>query len=229
MFSLKGYDRFVSDYCPLRVVGKYDAPYVVFALNPGGTMIPKAEDVEARKSWEHYLNLYANWYKFPRYCRKSQYYDSLGLLLRGLIDNDNTHNESMSKSNFELFDSNLCNIELIPYHSTGLSLPSNLTKPQHDYLMNSFNNSLDFITERDRKPKLLLFNGNIWNTLLIKHGIVKEYAKDQLLKSFNMYFFTIKGVRSVIFDKFFELPYYGITHDDRRYRIPKIIHERTGT
>ena len=37
LFSLKGEGRFISDYCPVRIVGKYcSAPFVTFALNPGG-------------------------------------------------------------------------------------------------------------------------------------------------------------------------------------------------
>jgi hypothetical protein len=124
----------------------------------------------------------------------------------------------------ELFDSYLCNVELIPYHSSSLSLPSRLSTAQLEYLMNSFNNSLDFITEF-KKAKLFLFNGNPWYVLLIKHGIIKEY-KVQILKGFNLYFFEIRGIPSVLFDKFITLHYYGMTNNDRRVRIPKIIHEK---
>jgi hypothetical protein len=206
---------FIADYCPVRIVGKYDtAPFVMFALNPGGTMIRKAEDEEARKSWEHYLRLYANWFKFPQYWIKSPYYVALGHLLRGL-----TNNDSMQPT--ELFDSYFCNVELIPFHS---SLPSNLSKPQLDYLMDSFTNSLEFILE-SKKAKLFLFNGSIWNVLLIKQGRIKVDKKVQISKDFNLYFFKIAGVSSVLFDKFFQVHYYGMTHYDRRVKIPTIIHE----
>jgi hypothetical protein len=56
----------------------------------------------------------------------------------------------------KLFDYYLTNLELIPYHSEGITLPSKLSSAQLDYLKFRFRANLDFITKF--KPKLLLFN-----------------------------------------------------------------------
>jgi hypothetical protein len=62
-----------------------------------------------------------------------------------------------SKSKWDLFDSYLTNLELIPYHSEGITLPSRLSSPQRDYLGIRLRDNLDFITKFN--PKLLLFHG----------------------------------------------------------------------
>jgi uncharacterized pyridoxamine 5'-phosphate oxidase family protein len=90
---------------------------------------------------------------------------------------------------------------LIPYHSEGITLPSKLSSSQLDYLMIRLRGNLDFITKFN--PKLLLFNGNPWYVLLIKHKFIREYHKVQISKLFNIYFFEAEGIPSVLFDKFF--------------------------
>lgn len=115
-------------------------------------------------------------------------------------------------------------------HSEGITLPSILSSAQLDYLKFRLRANLDFITKF--KPKLLLFNGNPWYVLLIKHNIVREYHKAQVSKLLNIYFLNIyffeaEGIPSVLFDKFFQRHFFwGITDHDRRVTIPEIIHER---
>jgi hypothetical protein len=194
----------------------------MFGLNPGYS--PKnnpIEDNEARKSWKHYQNLYLNFFRyFFDHKFESPYYTALGHLLAGLT-------EDQSKSKWDLFDSYLTNLELIPYHSEGISLPSRLTSPQLDYLKIRLRDNLNFITKY--KPKLLLFNGNPWNILLIKHNLVRKYDKVQVSKHFNIYFFEVEGIPSVLFDKFFQRHFWGITNYDRKVTIPKIINDRYRT
>jgi hypothetical protein len=68
-----------------------------------------------------------------------------------------------------------------------------------------------------------------WYVLLIKHSIIKEYDRVPISKGFSLYFFEISGVSSVLFDKFFQLHYYGMTNYDRRVTIPKIIHKKVSS
>jgi hypothetical protein len=113
---------------------------------------------------------------------------------------------------------------LIPYHSEGIALPSILSLSQLNYLKNRLRANVDFITKF--KPKMLLFNGNPWYVLLIKHDLVERFRKVQVSKHFDIYFFEVKGVPSVLFDKFFQRHFWGITGYDRKVTIPGIIHER---
>jgi hypothetical protein len=129
MFSLKEKKRLKGDYCPVYVVGRYQStPLVMLGINPGfSSKNSPVEDKEARKSWEDYQNLYLNFFRYF-YDQKfeSPYYTALGHLLAGLTGDE-------SKSKRDLFDSYLTNLELIPYHSEGISLPAK-SSPQIDYL-----------------------------------------------------------------------------------------------
>jgi hypothetical protein len=47
----------------------------MFGLNPGiDAKLSPLEDKEARKSWEHYIRLYVNFYEFPQFRIRSPYY-----------------------------------------------------------------------------------------------------------------------------------------------------------
>jgi hypothetical protein len=148
---------------------------------------------------------------------ESPYYTALGHLLAGLTN-------SQHKSKWDIFDSYLTNLELIPYHSEGLTLPSSFLSSQLDYLKTRLKSNLNFITKF--RPNLLLFNGNPWYVLLIKYNLVNKYDKVQVSKHFNLYFFESEGVPSVLFDKFFQRHFWGINDYDRRVVIPKLIRER---
>ena len=74
-----------------------------------------------------------------------------------------------------MFDTYLTNIELIPYHSEGISLPSQLSEDQLNYLTTRFKNSMNFIVKH--RPKLFIFNGSPWYVLLIKHRLIYYYEK----------------------------------------------------
>jgi hypothetical protein len=223
LFFLKVRQRLKGDNCPVYVVGRYEsAPFVMFGINPGYSSINNPiEEKEARKSWEHYQNLYRNFFLFfSHHGFESPYYTSLWYLLSGLVDCQ----KEIKSNKWKLFDSYLTNLELIPYHSEGITLPSRLLEPQLDYLKGRFRNNVDFIIRF--KPKLFIFNGNIWYILLIKNSLVEKYQKASLSDKFNLYFFEIEGIPCVLFDKFFQRHFWGITDQDRMVRIPKLIHEK---
>ena len=118
----------------------------------------------------------------------------------------------------------LANLELVPYHSEDITLPSKLYKPQLEYLKRRFDSNLNFIIQF--RPKLFIFNGNIWHTLLIKNNLVATYEKVCISEKFSIYFFEIQTIPCVLFDKFFQRHFWGITDQDRKVTIPKLIHER---
>jgi hypothetical protein len=224
IFSLKGKKRLKGDYCPVYVVGRYQStPLVLFGLNPGfSSKNSPIEDQEARKSWEDYQDLYLNFFRyFSDQKFESPYYTALGHLLAGLTGDEN-------KSKWDLFDLYLTNLELIPYHSEGISLPAKKSS-QIDYLNYRLRSNLDFII--GYKPKLLLFNGKPYHVLLIEHNLIREYQKVEVKnsKDFNIYFFKIEGIPSVLFDKFFQAHFWRITNYDRRVTIPRLFNEKYGS
>lgn len=222
LFGLRHKNRLKADYCPVYVVGKYrTTPVIFFGVNPGySSKNSPIEENEASKSWEHYQSLYLNFFQyFSRHKFESPYYTALWYLLSGLTGT-NYH----IKRKWSLFDKYLCNLELIPYHSEGIAFPTILNEKQLGYLQNRFTSNIKFIKQFN--PKLLIFNGKIWKTLLINYNLIEQNEKSPITAQFTMYFFELDGIPSVLFDRFFQRHFWGITNDDRMFTIPKLIHDR---
>ena len=143
----------------------------------------------------------------------------LGYLFSGLLKK-----QFSNDGKWRLFDKYLANIELIPYHSEGISLPSIFSSFQLAYLTERYKASLEFI--RRYSPKLLIFNGNIWRNLLVKNNLVQVDEKVPITQKFNMYFFKLHDIPCVLFDKFFQRHFWGISNKDRYVTIPAAIHMR---
>jgi hypothetical protein len=222
MFHLRRKERLKGDKCPVYVIGNYEkATIIMFGINPAYTLLNSPyEDGEARKSWDHYRNLYLNFFQFysnEEY--ESPYYTALLYFISGLVGKD------FSKLNkWELFNTYLAIIELIPYHSEGISLPLNLSNSQFNYLKGRYDRSLEFMAKFN--PKLFVFSGQIWSTLLIKSNIIQQYDSVPISEKLKMYFFELYDIPCVLFDKFFVAPFWGITNYDRNVTIPKRIHNK---
>jgi hypothetical protein len=222
MLGLKQKNRLKTDCCAVYVIGRFQfAPIVMFGVNPGYSLRNSPiEENEAKKSWQHYQNLYLNFFRYFSYNKfESPYYTALWYLLSGL-----TGTHFPKKRKWELFDQYLCNIELIPYHSEGIVLPDILDNKQLEYLHKRHNSNINFI--RQFKPKLLIFNGKIWKTLLINYDLIEQHIEAPIMKRFRMYFFELDGIPSILFDRFFQRHFWGITNDDRMFTIPKLIHNK---
>jgi len=222
LFGLKNKNRLKTDYCPLFVIGKYQtAPIIFFGVNPGySSKNSPIEENEASKSWEHYQSLYLNFFQyFSRHKFESPFYTALWYLISGL-----TGTNYPIKRKWALFDKYLCNLELIPYHSEGITFPTILKEKQLEYLKNRFTINIEFI--KDFNPKLLIFNGKIWKTLLINYDLTEHSVRAPITNQFTMYSFELDGIPSVLFDRFFQRHFRGITNDDRMFTIPKLIHDR---
>ena len=221
-------NRLKSSDCPVYVVG-HSNEFIMVGLNPGYSSINNpVEEVEARKSWEHYLDFYQ--YKFFKFFEankfESPYYKSLYLLL----SNISGHQEN---SIWQFFDLHTINLELIPYHSEGIVLPNLWNKEQAHYLQNRLEITLDYIKRSLNKPrpKLVIFNGKIFHTLLIGQNIIKNgnYEQVKITNKFSLYFFDIDAIKCVLFDKFFQSHYWGITDYHRKTLIPNLIKMRLTT
>lgn len=223
LLGLEGKYELISEHCPVYLVGNYNqANIIFFGLNPGhsDTNSP-IEDKEARISWDRYQQLCRNFFLyFEKIGFESPYYTSLWYLLNGLTNNPQEHRIS---DKWKFFNLHLTNMELIPYHSRGIVLPRTLNDYQLDYLMKRLHENINFITHF--KPKLFIFNGSTWYTLLIGNGIITEFEKVPITGKFSLYFFKINEVPCVLFDKFIQKHFWGITNEHRRKIIPTIIKE----
>ena len=121
---------------------------------------------------------------------------------------------------WQFFDLHTINLELVPYHSEGIVFPNPCNKEQINYIQNRLQINLDHIkTKLTRpKPKLVIFNGKIFHILLIDQKLIKKDDHEQvkITNKFSVYFFRIDNNQCVLFDKFFQAHYWGITDYERR-------------
>jgi hypothetical protein len=167
-------------------VGNYNpANIVFFGLNPGHSdKNSPIEDKEARIYWDRYQQLYRNFFAyFEMMGFESPYYTSLSHLLTGLMNNPRGHRIN---DKWKFFNSYLTNMELIPYHSGGIVLPTKLNNYQLNYLTERIDESINFIIPF--KPKLFIFNGSTWYTLLIRNGIITDFEKVSITDKFSLIF-----------------------------------------
>lgn len=224
LLGLKGKYKLISDHCPAYIIGNYSQSNIVFfGLNPGHSDANSPiEDKEARISWDRYQQLYQNFFSyFEKMEFESPYYTSLWYLLTGLMNNPK---EYKINDKWKFFNSYLTNMELIPYHSRGIALPIRLNNSQLNYLTERLDENINFI--HCFKPKLFIFNGSTWHTLLIRNGIITDFEKISITDKFSLLFFKIKDVPCVLFDKFIQKHFWGITNEHRRTIIPTLIKEK---
>ncbi|MGI0048323.1 MAG: hypothetical protein ACREAW_02185, partial [Nitrososphaera sp.] len=175
LFSLKFNDRLMSDQSPSGFSGNYDTSnsIVLFSLNPGysAKFNPDEQRLQNR-DWEQYCNARKSLYLFfKKLNHPSPYYRSWWILFQGLL-NEKSYNYD---TQWDYFNKNLVNLNLIPYHSKGLQLPTLFDEEQNCYLMQNFDSLLDFIVPYN--PKLLIFNGNPWFVLLKRNSLLNEATK----------------------------------------------------
>ena len=80
-------------------------------------------------------------------------------------------------------------------------MPSKLADSQLNYLVQRFEENINFII--NFKPKLFIFNGSPWHSLLIKDEIITEFEKVPITNKFSLYFLKIKDNPAILFDKLF--------------------------
>lgn len=142
----------------------------------------------------------------------------MGYLTSGLVKKDFSKN-----GKWRLFQKYLANIELIPYHSEGIILPSYFSESQFEYLAERYMTSLEFI--KNCNPNLFIFNGSVWHNLLIKHKLIHVYQRVEITQKFSLFFFDLYDIPCVLFDKFFQRHFWGISNHDRQVRIPAEVHK----
>jgi len=220
LFRFSGSDVLLNDYLPTGFSGNYNRKdmIAILGINPGfAKKRDRAEENEIRKeSWDSYRKFHQEFYKFfKRRGFESPYYTMFWHFFSGLNRIDETENK------WDFFDQNVLNLNLIPYHSVSTSLPSKFNGRQEEFLEERFANVAEFA--RKGRPRLWIFNGKPWHTLIIEGGRGGSFSRKKITDKFSLYMFEFEGAPAVLFDKFFSGHYWGITKKHRMDIIPRII------
>jgi hypothetical protein len=157
--------RLRSDWPPVFFAGKVGArPFVLLSLNPGK---PTKTEIELYHKWgwkKTYLTFF-DWFSFHRIGRP--YYSRFAVFLSGLLGFRVFPNNRVRR--FSLLAQNLVNLDLIPYHSTGISLEFHSKKHQKFQLIKPYLRNLQELVQLCN-PKVLFINGAVWQQLLHEIG-----------------------------------------------------------
>jgi len=217
LFLLSKKDKLLNNLLPVAFSGDISKKnsIILFGINPGyDENMNILEEQGHKTSWDDYYNFRKNLYMFFKHIdHPSKYYSVLFKMFSKLYN---------SKSKWDFFHNNLVNLNLIPYHSKGISLPSKFNEKQLEYLKESYFSQLHFV--KPIQPRLYVFNGNPWFNFLIKNNIVEKFEKIEITSKFNIYLFYISKTPAILFDKFFTSHFFGLTDYHRTEVIPKLIH-----
>jgi hypothetical protein len=227
LFKLKNKAKLRSDFLPTYFVGNYldkNYKYVLFGINPGFSEKQNhIEEAWKSESWMKYNEFILNFFNFfKKNNMKSPYYKKLSQLFAGL---DNLNLEDYSDV-YDYFQNHILNLELIPYHSTSFGISNKLSDVQKTYFENRFRQNLDFL--KNQNVKLMVFNGKPFYLLLIKNNLIKFDNRYVINKYISMFTFRINGIPCVLFDKFLTQAGFGLSYDNLKVDIKKLIVDEFG-
>jgi hypothetical protein len=229
LFLFKGEYLMTRDYAPVFHIGKLESPYALFSLNPRLRNTTPIEDWYARDAWLNGGNMHRDLYKdfrnypFHKPMSAFSFFNPLGKLLSSLTYS------SITLWEWADLDSILVNLELFPFYSKrfGLSDANSLSEAQFNYVNKNLQMNLAAVLEH--KPKLLMFDGKIYDTLLTRCGLVDKFEIKNIVKNFNMYLFKIENTPCVLFNRFLGSAHFeGMKDYHLHTTIPDLIRQKFG-
>lgn len=223
IFGLEDTDKFDTKRAPKFWAGKRRNPRFIFvSLNPGQgkERNKRSNDKELAKNWDFYKKKRDNEFKTRgEKGAKSKFFLAFYKILSGL---DNV--ESKKKLDWYYFHKHALNLNLFPFHSkTSQSYPSRFSAIKLAVIMEHLALLLKYIEKR--KPDMCFFNGKVWETLFIKHGLISENKiKDKITfrNGAVLYFFKYNKKKYVLLNRFLSYG-SGLTDDELRRKMPKAI------
>ena len=187
----------ISEYPPCFFAGDLrKSRFCLLGLNPGHNR--KRKDVECRvyreRGWEQTYLAFFDWFGAEQI--PSPYYSRIAVLLSGLLREKEIPKER--KRRFQLLSENLINLDLIPYHSSGISLRIE-TREQRE-LIKPYLVTLIELVELC-KPQILIINGAAFRPILKQTGF-KERSTIKVNERLNAHIGQCLNSKTVWFDRF---------------------------
>lgn len=220
--KLKGKNKFNGKRLPKFWTGRLDSKprVIIFGLNPGQKSKVTSNDIKIT-SWSNYIKIRNRYFLELKSNQKNlgPYYRDFYKLFCGLFVR--TYED---KIGWDFFDKNVLNLNLFPYHSnTSDDFPSHFTAGQLAMVMHHLDLILEFAISQ--RPKLCIFSGKPWKTLLIDQKLVKVEKEVRIVGNFSLYFFKYKELKCVLLSHFLSKParFEGVTDTILMKKIPKKI------
>ena len=224
IFGLKKDSKFNTKLSPKYWTGNIDIKkpkVIIVSLNPGKSHNPSRKK---EKDWKEFKERRENGMLSDGF-QKSAYWLRIYKLVCGLdckIPQEPMDGKYVLK--------NVLNLNLFPYHSKKSEyFPSKFDTEQLEIVLEHMKYLFRLIEKKN--PQYCIFNGKVWETLLIKHQLsdvkfskLNTIRKNSRGATLDIYHGKKKGTRYVVFNKFISRTnYYGITDKDLVKKIPKKI------
>ncbi|MDO8552647.1 MAG: hypothetical protein Q7S01_03930 [bacterium] len=222
LLGLKGVARLRGDYLPTYFVGDIGNglhKYALFSLNPGFSEKQNpTEETWKNSSWKDYENFTKRFFTlYHRAGMKSRYYEKISMIFAAL-EGLTFHNR---EDIYNFFQEHLINIDLLPYHSSGIGLPSTLSSEQREYMRDNLMRGIALV--KNQGVRLALFNGQALCQLLVGNKLVEAGVPVPVNEKISIYLFRLEGIPCVAFSKFITQPFFKLKDVDFRKTIPKLI------
>lgn len=204
------------DYMPTYYTGKLEKNKIILmSLNPGFN--EKQNKIEENKKKEDYFKFIDNFFKeFPKFSH-SKYYTVLAPLFGKICQKNIESREEI----YSMYQDNLINIDLIPYHSNKFSLSEKVLNSSN-YLKNRISRISEYMEEI--KPKLIVFNGAVYKKLLFLSDLKKTEIKINDKVNMYMFLYGESKIPAVYFNKSINQPFCKVTKQMKtNIMAPKII------
>jgi len=219
LFNFKNEYKFKANLPPSGFTGRYTKKnqFVMFGLNPGyNREFSQREELKQMGTWAKYVEIRKNMYSFFKELdHPSQYYQKFWLLFSNLIKDTKKY-----QTKWDFYDQNVTNLNIFPFHSGKFKLSKRRIKQKPEFFKERLDSLVRFIT--NYKPRLFLFNGKPWESILINNSIIEKYDRVHVNDDFSLYFFRYNKIPSVLFEKFFSR-HFWLDDVEREKTIPKLI------
>lgn len=188
--------RLCADWPPVFFAGRVgQRQFVLLSLNPGK---PTNIEIELYKKfgWKKTYLTFFEW--FSKHKIGSPYYSRFAVFLSGLLGLKVFPQDRARR--FSLLSQNLVNLDLIPYHSTGISLNFQSNTEHKFNLIRPYLRNLKELVKLCN-PKVLFINGAVWQYLLNEIGFIKK-SRARVNSRLTAHIGECFSIKTVWFDKF---------------------------
>ncbi len=192
----------ISDYPPCFFAGDIEkADFCLLGINPGFTegrdQIERA--IYNKLGWESTYLKFFEWFGKSRIA--SPYYSRFAVFLAGMVGSDFPLNRN---ARFELLSKHLVNVDLIPYHSSGIKL--HIGSDERQALIMPYLLTLCELIRRC-KPKGVFINGACFRSILMEPPLIEgiQFTSQSTLKvnkKLNVHLGEFIGFKAIWFDRF---------------------------
>ena len=192
----------ISDYPPCFFAGDINkAKFCILGINPG---FNEGRDHVERAiynelGWESTYLTFFEW--FGRNRIASPYYSRFAVFLAGMVGSEFPFDRI---ARFELLSRHLVNVDLIPYHSSGIKLHID-SDERRDMLKPYLLTLLELVNRS--KPKAIFINGACFKSILMEQPLIEgiNFTSQCTLKineKLNAHLGKLAGFDAIWFDRF---------------------------